>query len=133
MDQLRVPGVLQPGVGVRGRVAGAGRGSARSCGPRGDARPCGRGAPRLAPRALGRGRGLAPGCALAARRLPWGEPAPGAESAKVARLALIVIDPGHGGEDPGAIGRLGSREKDITLTIARRLKALVDAEPNMRA
>ncbi|HVL36639.1 MAG TPA: N-acetylmuramoyl-L-alanine amidase [Burkholderiales bacterium] len=52
---------------------------------------------------------------------------------KVARLATIVIDPGHGGEDPGAIGRLGSREKDITLRIARRLKALVDAEPNMRA
>jgi len=51
----------------------------------------------------------------------------------VARLATIVIDAGHGGEDPGAIGRRGSREKDITLTIARRLKALVDAEPNMRA
>jgi N-acetylmuramoyl-L-alanine amidase len=52
---------------------------------------------------------------------------------KVARLATIVIDAGHGGEDPGAIGRRGSREKDITLSIARRLKALVDAEPNMRA
>ncbi|MCX7962385.1 MAG: N-acetylmuramoyl-L-alanine amidase [Burkholderiales bacterium] len=51
----------------------------------------------------------------------------------VARLATIVIDPGHGGEDPGAIGRLGSREKDITLMVARRLKALVDAEPDMRA
>ncbi len=51
----------------------------------------------------------------------------------VMRLATIVIDAGHGGEDPGAIGRRGSREKDITLTIARRLKALVDAEPNMRA
>src|SRR5687768_11961075 len=50
-----------------------------------------------------------------------------------ARLATIVIDPGHGGEDPGAIGRRGSREKNITLTIAKRLKALVDAEPNMRA
>ncbi len=52
---------------------------------------------------------------------------------KVARLATIVIDAGHGGEDPGATGRHGSHEKDITLTIARRLKALVDAEPNMRA
>jgi N-acetylmuramoyl-L-alanine amidase len=51
----------------------------------------------------------------------------------VARLATIVIDPGHGGEDPGAIGRHGSREKDVTLIIARRLKALIDAEPNMRA
>ena len=56
-----------------------------------------------------------------------------AEKASVARLAIIVIDAGHGGEDPGAIGRLGSREKDITLMVARRLKALVDAEPNMRA
>ena len=52
---------------------------------------------------------------------------------KVARLATIVIDAGHGGDDPGALGRHGSREKDVTLSIARRLKALVDAEPNMRA
>jgi len=52
---------------------------------------------------------------------------------EVARLATIVIDPGHGGEDPGAIGRHGSREKDVTLIIARRLKAQIDAEPNMRA
>ncbi len=51
----------------------------------------------------------------------------------VARLATIVIDAGHGGEDPGAIGRRGSREKDINLAMAKRLKALVDAEPNMRA
>jgi len=59
-------------------------------------------------------------------------PIPGDKPA-VARLATIVIDPGHGGEDPGAIGRLGSREKNVTLIIAKRLKALVDAEPNMRA
>jgi len=51
----------------------------------------------------------------------------------VARLATIVIDPGHGGEDPGAIGRRGTREKDVTLLIGKRLKALIDAEPNMRA
>src|SRR6185295_11267314 len=43
---------------------------------------------------------------------------------KVARLATIVIDAGHGGEDPGALGRHGSREKDVTLSIARRLKTL---------
>ena len=60
-------------------------------------------------------------------------PAPVPGRPKVARLATIVIDPGHGGEDPGARGRLGSREKDITLTIARRLKELIDAEPDMRA
>src|SRR4051812_3292948 len=49
------------------------------------------------------------------------------------RLATIVIDAGHGGEDPGAIGRRGTREKNVTLMIAKRLKALIDAEPNMRA
>jgi len=52
---------------------------------------------------------------------------------KIARMATIVIDPGHGGEDPGARGRLGSWEKDINLTISKRLKALIDAEPDMRA
>ena len=59
--------------------------------------------------------------------------APIADKPRVARLATIVIDAGHGGEDPGARGRLGSREKDITLTIAKRLKELIDAEPEMRA
>ncbi|MEO7742813.1 MAG: N-acetylmuramoyl-L-alanine amidase [Usitatibacter sp.] len=49
------------------------------------------------------------------------------------RLVLIAIDAGHGGEDPGARGRLGTREKDVTLAIAKRLKAAIDAEPNMRA
>jgi N-acetylmuramoyl-L-alanine amidase len=61
-----------------------------------------------------------------------GLPAP-ADKGKVARLATIVLDAGHGGEDPGARGRRGTREKDVTLLIAKRLKALVDAEPNMRA
>jgi len=51
----------------------------------------------------------------------------------VARMVTIVIDAGHGGEDPGAKGRGGSREKNVTLTIARKLKSIVDAEPNMRA
>ncbi len=51
----------------------------------------------------------------------------------VARLVTIVIDAGHGGEDPGAKGRGGSREKNVTLIIARKLKAIIDAEPNMRA
>ena len=51
----------------------------------------------------------------------------------VSRLVTIVVDAGHGGEDPGAKGRGGSREKNVTLTIARKLKAIIDAEPNMRA
>jgi len=59
-------------------------------------------------------------------------PAP-EKPAAVARLATIVIDAGHGGEDPGAIGKRGTREKNVTLMIAKRLKALIDAEPNMRA
>ena len=51
----------------------------------------------------------------------------------VARLVTIVVDAGHGGEDPGAKGRGGSREKNVTLTIAKKLKSIIDTEPNMRA
>jgi N-acetylmuramoyl-L-alanine amidase len=49
------------------------------------------------------------------------------------RLVIVAIDAGHGGEDPGARGKLGTREKDVTLAIARRLKALMDKESNLRA
>ncbi|MDD2722160.1 MAG: N-acetylmuramoyl-L-alanine amidase [Gallionella sp.] len=49
-----------------------------------------------------------------------------------ARTLIIAIDAGHGGEDPGARGRNGSHEKDITLAVARKLCALVNATPNMR-
>ncbi len=49
------------------------------------------------------------------------------------RPVLIALDPGHGGEDPGAIGPSGTYEKDIVLQIALRLKTLIDAQPNMRA
>ena len=48
------------------------------------------------------------------------------------RLITIVIDPGHGGEDSGAMSRKGTQEKDITLAIARKLKVKIDAESNMR-
>ena len=51
----------------------------------------------------------------------------------VDRLVTITLDPGHGGEDPGAVGRGVSYEKNVTLAIAKRLKAKIDAEPNMRA
>jgi N-acetylmuramoyl-L-alanine amidase len=51
----------------------------------------------------------------------------------VERLVTIVVDAGHGGEDPGAKGREGSREKNVTLTIAKKLKSIIDIEPNMRA
>lgn len=49
------------------------------------------------------------------------------------RLLLVAIDAGHGGEDPGARGRRGTREKEVTLAIARRLKEQVDGTPGMRA
>jgi N-acetylmuramoyl-L-alanine amidase len=48
------------------------------------------------------------------------------------RTLIIAIDAGHGGEDPGARGRHGSREKNITLAIARKVKTLIDGTPNMR-
>ena len=49
-----------------------------------------------------------------------------------ARTLIIAIDAGHGGEDPGAHGKRGSQEKNVTLAIAQQVKALVDAVPNMR-
>lgn len=49
------------------------------------------------------------------------------------RFVIIAVDAGHGGEDPGAKGRRGTYEKDVTLAIARQLKARIDQEPNMRA
>ncbi|MFZ9811924.1 MAG: N-acetylmuramoyl-L-alanine amidase, partial [Burkholderiaceae bacterium] len=45
----------------------------------------------------------------------------------------LAIDAGLGGEDPGAIGRAGTREKDVVLRIAREMKRQIDARPNMRA
>ncbi|MFT3736344.1 MAG: N-acetylmuramoyl-L-alanine amidase [Rhodocyclaceae bacterium] len=57
----------------------------------------------------------------------------GLQKPKVTRMITIALDPGHGGEDPGAVGRAGTLEKDVTLSIAQRLKARIDNEPNMRA
>ncbi len=59
------------------------------------------------------------------------------DTRKVVSLAqkniIVAIDPGHGGEDPGAIGPSGVREKIVALQIAQRLKRLIDAEPGMQA
>lgn len=49
------------------------------------------------------------------------------------RDIIVAIDAGHGGKDPGSIGRSGTHEKDVTLAIARRLKNRIDKEPGMRA
>ncbi|MDH5570427.1 MAG: N-acetylmuramoyl-L-alanine amidase [Gammaproteobacteria bacterium] len=47
------------------------------------------------------------------------------------RDIIIAIDAGHGGEDPGALGRRGTREKDVVLAIAKRLENLIKNEPGM--
>ncbi|MCW3479893.1 N-acetylmuramoyl-L-alanine amidase [Neisseriaceae bacterium JH1-16] len=49
------------------------------------------------------------------------------------RPIMVMLDPGHGGEDPGATGPRGTHEKDIVLKIARQLKQMIDREPNMKA
>ncbi len=46
---------------------------------------------------------------------------------------IVVIDPGHGGKDPGAVGANGTREKDVVLEVARKLKARIDREKGMKA
>jgi N-acetylmuramoyl-L-alanine amidase len=83
----------------------------------------------------------APGAALppiAAAPLPPPEvqtPAPLSPSTqgKIDRLIVVAIDPGHGGEDPGASGPSGLHEKDVVLQIALQLRDRINAMPNMRA
>jgi N-acetylmuramoyl-L-alanine amidase len=55
------------------------------------------------------------------------------ERQRVDRLIVVAIDPGHGGEDPGAIGPSGLMEKDVVLDVARRLRRRLNAVPGMRA
>jgi len=59
--------------------------------------------------------------------------APVGTRAAGARQLMIAVDAGHGGEDPGASGRDGTHEKDVTLAIARVLAARINAEPGFRA
>jgi N-acetylmuramoyl-L-alanine amidase len=59
------------------------------------------------------------------------EPKRIARAAPVRRIT-IALDPGHGGEDPGAIGRRGTYEKNVVLAIGRKLKRALDADSNMR-
>ncbi len=55
-----------------------------------------------------------------------------AERQRVDRLVIIALDPGHGGEDPGAVGPTGLREKDVVLAIALQLRDRLNALPGMR-
>ncbi|RLA06228.1 MAG: N-acetylmuramoyl-L-alanine amidase [Gammaproteobacteria bacterium] len=48
------------------------------------------------------------------------------------KMIIVAIDPGHGGKDPGAVGRLGTKEKDLTLNISKKLYAILKKHPNIR-
>ncbi|MFM1880112.1 MAG: hypothetical protein RLZZ344_346 [Pseudomonadota bacterium] len=95
------------------------------------------------PTAMERSTASAPTPLPSAPQSPRRAPSPGANSPQTARpgrpetprpnFITIAIDAGHGGEDPGAIGRSGTREKDVVLRIARELKRQIDAQPAMRA
>ena len=80
--------------------------------------------------------------ASAAASAPANEPAPPAGAVKTLkdvmrgrgmRPLIIAIDPGHGGQDPGAIGQGGKREKDVTLAIGRELARQINATPGLKA
>jgi N-acetylmuramoyl-L-alanine amidase len=60
--------------------------------------------------------------------VPVGNPKAGAQ-----RLVIVALDAGHGGEDPGAVGPSGLYEKDVVLSVAQKLRALINAQPGMRA
>jgi len=60
-------------------------------------------------------------------------PATAAQKDRINRLIVVAIDPGHGGEDPGAIGPSGLREKDVVLQVALQLRDKLNTKPGMRA
>jgi N-acetylmuramoyl-L-alanine amidase len=65
---------------------------------------------------------------------PAPEPPPSVQAQKkVERLTIVAIDPGHGGEDPGATGPSGLKEKDVVLAVALRLRDRLNALPGLRA
>jgi N-acetylmuramoyl-L-alanine amidase len=67
-----------------------------------------------------------------ASRAPASRPTRRGGDADVQRIVTVAVDPGHGGEDPGAIGKGGTTEKTVTLSIARRLRELIVADSSMR-
>ena len=78
--------------------------------------------------------------AAAAAPVPVVAAAPAAQPAatteerrRIDRLIIVALDPGHGGEDPGAIGPSGLREKDVVLSIALQLRDRLNARAGMRA
>ena len=109
---------------------------------------------RIGPPAAVAGAGAGSGPLQAARAGPPAIPAPGAapppqstpapppapptalaadEQRSIDRLVVVAIDPGHGGEDPGAVGPTGLREKDVVLAVAIKLRDRLNSVPGMRA
>lgn len=72
-----------------------------------------------------------PPVAAASKPAPPPPPAAAAEP-KIDRLIIIALDPGHGGEDPGAVGPSGLREKDVVLSVAHKLRERLTANANIR-
>ncbi|HOX66671.1 MAG TPA: N-acetylmuramoyl-L-alanine amidase [Burkholderiaceae bacterium] len=58
---------------------------------------------------------------------------PASAASRISRLVIVALDPGHGGEDPGAVGPSGLREKDVVLSVALQLRNRLNALPGMRA
>lgn len=83
------------------------------------------------------GRVDKPGAKPPAPLPPLQTPAPTAPptiaKGKIDRLIVVALDPGHGGEDPGAVGPSGLREKDVVLAVALQLRDRINARPGMRA
>lgn len=90
----------------------------------------GQGAPGNAPRVAS--SVPPPSAAMQSERSESKRTEPKREKDEVDRLMIVAVDAGHGGEDPGARGRGGTREKDVTLAIARRIKHELESEPNVR-
>ena len=57
----------------------------------------------------------------------------GSQELKAKKNRIVVIDPGHGGEDPGAIGLNGTREKEVVLAVARKLQKVLDETGEFKA
>ena len=105
-------------------------------GETGKAPPAGQAPASPAVPSIAQGPAASPRAALPAPLPPAGPHGPAKRrpdsGPAMRRLVTIAIDAGHGGEDPGAIGQRGTREKDVVLQIAQRLRERIQAEPGMR-
>jgi N-acetylmuramoyl-L-alanine amidase len=111
-------------------------GPAASAAPEASASSAGPGVPALPLPALPPVAALPAPAASEAFSTPSPPPPPppvtAAERRRVDRLIIVALDPGHGGEDPGAIGPTGLREKDVVLAIALQLRERLNALPGLR-